>query len=77
MPGGGAGDTSPGLASQQLALSIAEPNGAPMPAGQGRRVVVPQPAGSLLYHLLTGHPEREPGELVFVADLTGELRLAH
>jgi hypothetical protein len=35
---------------------------------------VPQPDGSLLYELLTGHPEREPGELVFVADLTGELR---
>ena len=36
---------------------------------------VPQPAGSLVYELLTGHPEREPGELVFVADLTGELRV--
>ena len=35
---------------------------------------VPQPADSLIYELLTGHPEREPGELVFVADLTGELR---
>jgi hypothetical protein len=35
---------------------------------------VPQPDGSLLYELLTGHPEREPGELVFVADLTCELR---
>ena len=35
---------------------------------------VPQPAGSLLYELLTGHPERHAGELVFVADLTGELR---
>jgi hypothetical protein len=35
---------------------------------------VPQPAGSLIYQLLTGHPEREPGELVFVADLTLELR---
>jgi hypothetical protein len=35
---------------------------------------VPQPAGSLIYGLLTGHPEREPGELVFVADLTCELR---
>jgi hypothetical protein len=35
---------------------------------------VPQPDGSLIYGLLTGHPEREPGELVFVADLTGELR---
>jgi hypothetical protein len=28
---------------------------------------VPQPAGSLVYQLLTGHPEREAGELVFVA----------
>jgi hypothetical protein len=35
---------------------------------------VPQPAGSLVYELLTGHPEREPGALVFVADLTCELR---
>jgi hypothetical protein len=35
---------------------------------------VPQPAGSLVYQLLTGHPEREPGELVLVADLTCELR---
>jgi hypothetical protein len=35
---------------------------------------VPQPAGSLVYELLIGHPEREPGELVFVADLTAELR---
>jgi hypothetical protein len=35
---------------------------------------VPQPAGSLLYELLTGHPDRQPGELVFLADLTCELR---
>ena len=35
---------------------------------------VPQPEGSLIYALLTGHPERQAGELVFVADLTGELR---
>jgi hypothetical protein len=35
---------------------------------------VPQPAGSLVYELLTGHPEREPGELVFLADLAVELR---
>jgi hypothetical protein len=35
---------------------------------------VPQPAGSLVYELLTGHPERELGELVFMADLTCELR---
>jgi hypothetical protein len=35
---------------------------------------VPQPAGSLIYELLTGHPERKAGDLVFLADLTGELR---
>jgi hypothetical protein len=35
---------------------------------------IPQPDGSLVYELLTGHPEREAGELVFLADLTGELR---
>jgi hypothetical protein len=35
---------------------------------------VPQPAGSLAYQLLAGHPEREPGALVFLADLTCELR---
>jgi hypothetical protein len=35
---------------------------------------VPQPARSLTYELLTGHPERQAGELVFLADLTGELR---
>jgi hypothetical protein len=35
---------------------------------------IPQPAGSLVYQLLTGHPEREPGALMFLADLTVELR---
>ncbi len=35
---------------------------------------VPQPAGSLLYELTTGHPDRQPGELVFPADLAVELR---
>src|SRR5215218_10374220 len=36
---------------------------------------VPQPAGSLVYELATGHPDRQPGELVFPADLTVELRV--
>ena len=36
--------------------------------------VVPQPDGSVLYELLTGHPDRTPRELVFLADLTVELR---
>jgi hypothetical protein len=35
---------------------------------------VPQPDGTLLYALLTGHPDRTPHDLVFVADLTVELR---
>jgi hypothetical protein len=36
--------------------------------------VMPQPDGTLLYELLTGHPDRTPQELVFIADLTVELR---
>jgi hypothetical protein len=36
--------------------------------------LVPQPNGTILYELLTGHPDRAPGELVFLADLTVELR---
>jgi hypothetical protein len=36
--------------------------------------VVPQPDGTVLYALVTGHPDRAPGELVFLADLTVELR---
>jgi hypothetical protein len=35
---------------------------------------VPQPDGMVLYELLTGHPDRAPRELVFVADLAVELR---
>jgi hypothetical protein len=35
---------------------------------------VPQPDGTMLYELLTGHPDRAPRELVFLADLTVELR---
>jgi hypothetical protein len=35
---------------------------------------VPQPDGAVLYELLTGHPDRTPHELVFVPDLTVELR---
>jgi hypothetical protein len=35
---------------------------------------VPQPDGTLLHELVTGHPDRAPHELVFLADLTVELR---
>jgi hypothetical protein len=36
--------------------------------------VVPQPDGTVLYELVTGHPDRTPQQLVFLADLTMELR---
>ena len=36
--------------------------------------VVPQPDGWLRHELVTGHPDRAPRELVFLADLTVELR---
>ena len=39
-----------------------------------RQPSVPQPDGTVLYELVTGHPDRAPGELVFFADLTVELR---
>jgi hypothetical protein len=35
---------------------------------------IPQPDGQVVYELLTGHPDRVPRELVFLADLTVELR---
>jgi hypothetical protein len=35
---------------------------------------IPQPHGQVLYELLTGHPGRAPRDLVFLADLTVELR---
>jgi hypothetical protein len=35
---------------------------------------VPQPDGTVLYELVTGHPDRVPRELVFLVDLTVELR---
>jgi hypothetical protein len=34
---------------------------------------VPQPDGTLLYELLTGHPDRAPHDLVFLSDMTCEL----
>jgi hypothetical protein len=35
---------------------------------------VPQPHGQVVYDLLTGHPDRASQDLVFLADLTVELR---
>ena len=58
-----------------------DPAGPPEPAGvlvvapaALLHPAVPQPEGTLLYELLTGHPDRQPGELVFLPDLTVELR---
>jgi hypothetical protein len=36
--------------------------------------VVPQPDGTVLYELVTGHPDRAAHELVLLPDLTVELR---
>jgi hypothetical protein len=58
-----------------------DPAGPPEPAGvlivspaALLHPVVPQPDGTVLYELVTGHPDREGHELVFVADLAVELR---
>jgi hypothetical protein len=61
LPPGPAGEPEPGTILIITPAALLHPG-------------VPQPAGSLVYELLTGHPERERGALVFVADLTGELR---
>jgi hypothetical protein len=60
---------------------LLHPDGQPEPAGvlvvapaALLYPVVPQPDGTVLYELLTGHPDRTPHELVFLADLTVELR---
>lgn len=34
---------------------------------------VPQPDGSRMYELLTRHPRRDPGTLVYLSDITDEL----
>jgi hypothetical protein len=39
-----------------------------------RHPCILQPDGTLLYELVTGHPDRTPQQLVFIADLTVELR---
>jgi hypothetical protein len=54
-------------AAQAPALLVVAPAALLHPA-------VPQPDGTVLYQLVTGHPDRTPRELVFLADLTVELR---
>jgi hypothetical protein len=61
LPPGSAGEPEAGTVLVVAPASLLHPR-------------VPQPDGSLVYGLLTGRPEREADELVFMADLTGELR---
>jgi hypothetical protein len=52
---------------QALSVLVVRPAGLVHPA-------VPQRDGTLMYELVTGHPHRKPQELIFLADLTVELR---
>jgi len=74
----------PGVVSGcYLGLLVDQPLAASLPAPGSLLVVGPaalldervrQPDGRAVYDLLTGHPERSPRDLVFVADLAVELR---
>jgi hypothetical protein len=66
-----------------LGLLVDQPLAATLPAPGSLLVVGPnallddrvrQPDGRVVYDLVTGHPDREPRELVFLADLAVELR---
>jgi hypothetical protein len=66
-----------------LGLLVDQPLAASLPASGSLLVVGPsalldervrQPDGRVVYDLLTGHPDRSPRELVFLADLAVELR---
>jgi hypothetical protein len=63
------------LLDQPLAEIMPEPGRVLVvaPAALLRREI-PQPHGQVLYDLVTGHPDRAPQDLVFLADLTVELR---
>jgi hypothetical protein len=65
-----------------LGLLVDQPLAATLPAPGSLLVVGPsalldervrQPDGRMVYDLLTGHPDRQPRDLVFVADLAVEL----
>jgi hypothetical protein len=66
-----------------LALLVDQPLAATLPAPGSLVVVGPsalldgrvrQPDGRAVHDLLTGHPDRQPRDLVFLADLAVELR---
>jgi hypothetical protein len=77
-------ELSPGAVDDcYLGLLVDQPLAASLPAPGSLLVVGPaalleervrQPDGRAVYDLLTGHPDRESRELVFLADLTVELR---
>jgi hypothetical protein len=71
------------VADCYLAILLDQPLAGPAPEPGAVLVVapaallhsqIPQPDGQVLYDLLTGHPDRAPRDLVFLADLTVELR---
>ena len=63
------------LLDQPLAEIMPEPGRVLVVAPAAlRHREIPQPHGRVLYNLVTGHPERAPQDLVFLADLTVELR---
>jgi len=66
-----------------LGLLVDQPLAATLPAPRSLLVVGPsalldervrQPDGRAVYDLLTGHPDRSPRDLLFLADLAVELR---
>ena len=77
-------ELSPGAVDDcYLGLLVGQPLAATEPAPGSLVVVGPsalldarvrQPDGRAVYDLLTGHPDRQPRDLVFVADLAVELR---
>jgi hypothetical protein len=63
------------LLDQPLAEILPEPGRVLVVAPAAlRHRQIPQPHGRVLYDLVTGHPDRAPQDLVFLADLTVELR---
>jgi hypothetical protein len=77
-------ELSPGAVDDcYLGLLVDQPLAATLPTPGSLVVVGPsalldsrvrQPDGQAVYDLLSGHPDRQPRDLVFVADLAVELR---
>jgi hypothetical protein len=77
-------ELSPGAVDDcYLGLLVDQPLAASLPTPGSLVVVGPaalldarvrQPDGQAIYDLLTGHPDRQPRDLVFLADLAVELR---